>query len=58
MQNGFPQTSRNPLIVRARPCFWYGVFRVPKNVIPETNKPPAMRVVRVALALCKKPPMI
>ena len=44
--------------VRARPGFGYGVFRVPKNEIPETNKPPAMRVVGIALAYSKKPPMV
>ena len=46
------------LFVRARPCFGYGVFRVPKNEIPKTNKPPAMRVVGIALAYSKKPPMV
>ena len=46
------------VIVRARPCFGYGVFRVPKNEIPKTNKPPAMRVVGIALAYSKKPPMV
>ena len=34
-----------PFIVRARPCSR-----------KRTNKPPAMRVVEKALALCKKPP--
>ena len=33
------------LIVRARPCSR-----------KRTNKPPAMRVVEIALALCEKPP--
>lgn len=28
-------------IVRARHCFWSGVFRDPKNGMLETNKPPA-----------------
>ena len=32
-------------IVRARPCSR-----------KRTNKPPAMRVVEIALALCEKPP--
>ena len=36
------------LIVRARPCFTRGVFRVPKNGMRKTNKPPAMRVVENA----------
>ncbi len=45
-------------VVRARSCFWDGVFRVPKNGIPETNKPFAMRVVEIALAYSKKPPML
>ena len=45
-------------IVRARPCFGYGVFRVPKNGMPETNKPLAMRVVKAALAYSKKPPVL
>ena len=40
-------------IVRARPCFVHGVFRVPKNVVHKTNKPPAMRVVENALAYRK-----
>ena len=44
--------------VRARPCFGYGVFRVPKNGMPETNKPLAMRVVKAALAYSKKPPVL
>ena len=50
----------NPLflVVRARPCFGYGVFRVPKNVMPKTNKPPAMRVVGVAVAYSRKPPVV
>ena len=42
------------LIVRARPCFQDGVFRVPKNGMLETNKPLAMRVVGNALAYRKK----
>ena len=46
------------IIVRARPCFGHEVFRVPKNVMTKTNKPPAMRVVRIALAYRKKPPVI
>lgn len=40
--------------VRVRPCFQYGVFRVPKNGMLETNKPLAMRGVRDALAYGKK----
>ena len=36
------------LFVRARPCFTRGVFRVPKNGMRKTNKPPAMRVVENA----------
>lgn len=49
----------NPIfIVRARPCFQDGVFRVPKNGMLETNKPLAMRVVEDALAYSKKPPVI
>ena len=44
--------------VRARPCFGYGVFRVPKNGMPKTNKPPAMRVVGIASAYSKKPPVV
>ena len=47
----FLWTSR--LFVRARPCFVHGVFRVPKNVVHKTNKPPAMRVVENALAYRK-----
>ena len=46
------------LFVRAGPCFWHGVFRVPKNGVLETNKPPAMRVVGTALAYSIKPPML
>lgn len=45
-------------VVRARPCFQDGVFRVPKNGMLETNKPLAMRVVEDALAYSKKPPVI
>ena len=41
------------VIVRARPCFQDGVFRVPKNGMLETNKPLAMRVVGNALAYRK-----
>ena len=40
-------------LVRARPCFQDGVFRVPKNGMLETNKPLAMRVVGNALAYRK-----
>ena len=43
----------SPFIVRARPCFQDGVFRVPKNGMLETNKPLAMRVVGNALAYRK-----
>lgn len=46
------------LIVRARPCFEHGVFRVPKNGMFKIKKPPAMRVVKVALAYSIKPPVI
>ena len=42
------------LFVRARLCFEHGVFRVSKNGMLKTNKPPAMRVVRTALASSKK----
>ena len=42
------------VFVRARPCFWNGVFRGPKNGMTKTNKPPAMRVVEVASAYSKK----
>ena len=45
--------SRPLFIVRARPCFQDGVFRVPKNGMLETNKPLAMRVVGNALAYRK-----
>ena len=45
-------------VVRARPCFWNGVFRGPKNGMTKTNKPPAMRVVEIASAYSKKPPML
>ena len=44
--------------VRARPCFEHGVFRVPKNGMFKIKKPPAMRVVKVALAYSIKPPVI
>ena len=46
------------LVVRVRPCFTRGVFRVSKNGMRKTNKPPAMRVVENALAYSKKPPVI
>jgi hypothetical protein len=36
------------LVVRAMLCFMRGVFRVPKNGMRKTNKPPAMRVVENA----------
>ena len=39
------KTISSALVVRARPCSR-----------KRTNKPPAMRVVEIALALCKKPP--
>ena len=43
------------MFVRAGPCFEDGVFRVPKNGILKTNKPPAMQVCpQPALALSKK----
>ena len=45
-------------IVRPRACFHCEVFRVPKNVTLKTNKPPAMRVVEIALAYSIKPPML
>ena len=44
---------REEIVVRARPCFQDGVFRVPKNGMLETNKPLAMRVVGNALAYRK-----
>ena len=37
--------------VRARPCFRMRVFAKSKNELYKTNKPPAMRVVKIALAL-------
>ncbi len=40
--------GKSAFIVRARPCFTRGVFRVPKNGMRKTNKPPAMRVVENA----------
>ena len=46
------------IFVRARPCFEHGVFRVPKNGMFKIKKPPAMRVVKVALAYSIKPPVI
>ena len=56
---GFSKRLESPLlVVRARPCLRYGVFRVPKNGMPETNKPLAMRVVGDALAYSKKPPVL
>jgi hypothetical protein len=33
-------------------------FADPKNGTLENKKPPALRVVEIALALCKKPPLI
>ena len=42
------QISYCHFVVRARPCFTRGVFRVPKNGMRKTNKPPAMRVVENA----------
>ena len=47
------QELQNGALVRARPCFQDGVFRVPKNGMLETNKPLAMRVVGNALAYRK-----
>ena len=47
------------LIVRAGPCSPLRSFSlIRKTELWRTNKPPALRVVRIALALCKKPPMI
>ena len=46
------------LNVRARPCFWSRVFRVPKNEATKTKIPPALRVVGFALAYSRKPPML
>lgn len=42
------------LFVRPRACFQYGVFRVPKNGILETNKPPAMQVSQHCFSLQEK----
>ena len=48
-----------PIIVRAGPCSPLRSFSlIRKTELWRTNKPPALRVVRIALALCKKPPMI
>lgn len=47
------QQLETVFVVRARPCFQDGVFRVPKNGMLETNKPLAMRVVGNALAYRK-----
>ncbi len=47
-----------PFFVRPRACFHCGVFRVPKNGTLKTNKPPAMQVVGIALALCKKTSLV
>ena len=41
-------------IVRARPCFHCGVFRVPKNGALKTNKPPAMQVSQHCFSLQQK----
>ena len=47
------------LIVRARPCSPLRSFSlIRKTKLWRTNKPPALRVVGIASALCKKPPMI
>ena len=46
-------------IVRAWPCSPLRSFSlIRKTELWRTNKPPALRVVGIALALCKKPPMI
>ncbi len=45
--------------VRAWPCSPLTSFSlIRKTELWRTNKPPAMRVVEIALALCKKPPLI
>ena len=47
------------MIVRAGSCSPLRSFSlIRKMELWRTNKPPALRVVRIALALCKKPPMI
>jgi len=47
------------LIVRAWPCSPLRSFSlIRKTELWRTNKPPALRVVKIALALCKKPPLI
>ena len=48
-----------PFFVRAKPCLPLWSFSlIRKTELWRTNKSPALRVVRIALALCKKPPMI
>ena len=47
------------LFVRAWPCSPLRSFSlIRKTELWRTNKPPALRVVKIALALCKKPPLI
>lgn len=47
------------LFVRAWPCSPLRSFSlIRKTELWRTNKPPALRVVGIALALCKKPPLI
>ena len=38
------------VFVRARPCFWNGVFCGPKNGMTKTNKPPAKPEVLILFA--------
>ena len=47
------------LVVRAWLCSPLRSFSlIRKTELWRTNKPPALRVVKIALALCKKPPLI
>ena len=55
------QHCRNAVLiaVRAWPCSPLRSFSlIRKTELWRTNKPPALRVVGIALALCKKPPLI
>ena len=51
--------SQKDFIVRAWPCSSLRSFSlIRKMELWRTKKPPALRVVEIALALCKKPPLI
>ena len=50
--------EEGPFLLGQGPVFDAEFFADPKNGESKTNKPPAMRVVEIALAYSEKPPVV